>query len=63
MNKAQCKGRVYPLYRLYWRQCRCNLHSFTTLSAVLARLLGGFAPVLLLAGLRDVVNQDLMLVS
>lgn len=40
------------------------MHSFTIVSSVVAIVLGCFAPaVIVLAVLRDVVNQDLMLVS
>lgn len=43
--------------------CYCDLHSFIIVSTV-AGVLGCFVPaIIVLAVLRDVVNQDLMLVS
>lgn len=72
MNKAQCKDSIYTSeFTDYIAQFHlssfclcCNLHSFAILSAVVARLLCCFGPAIIaLAVLRDVVDQDLMLVS
>lgn len=73
MNKAQCKDYIYtseftdyiaPFHLTSFCQC-CNLHSFAILSTVIARLPCCFGPaiIIILAVLRDVVDQDLMLVS
>lgn len=69
MNKAQCNNYIYTSEftaskLIGFCLCHCNSRSFTIVSAVVATVLGRFAPaVIVLAVLRDVVNQDLMLVS
>lgn len=71
MNKAQCTDYIYASEftdgfqnSLAFCLCYCNLHSFTIVSSVIASVPGCFAPAaVVLAVLRDVVNQDLMLVS
>lgn len=70
MNKAQCNDYIYTseftdgFQNSFVFVCYCNSHSFTIVSTVVAIVLGCFAPaVIVLAVLRDVVNQDLMLVS
>lgn len=72
MNKAQCNDYIYTSeftdyiaqsYLTSFCLC-CNLHPFTLLSTVIAWLLCSFGlAIIILAVLRDVVDQDLMLVS
>lgn len=73
MNKAQFKDYIYTSeFTDYIAQFHltsfclcCNLHSLSgVLSTVIARLLCCFGlAVIIFAVLRDVVDQDLMLVS